>query len=71
MNDRERRFSIQQCRDAGLTDDEMFEHPTEGLCISASGVRKLARLAPDKARAVRVIEQLEAVLVRRSDASDA
>lgn len=59
MNDDERKALLRQCTLAGVTKDEMHEDPEHGLCVSLSGVRKLARLAPDKAQAVRVVEEVE------------
>lgn len=56
----ERALLIARCREAGVLPEEMFDHPTEGLCINLNGVRKLARAAPNKSNAVRLIEKLEA-----------
>lgn len=39
------------CQLAGITADEISIHPEYGLMVSASGVRKLTRLAPNPARA--------------------
>lgn len=55
----ERDILLAKCREAGVLPEEMFDHPTEGLCITLTGIRKLARLAPDKAKAVRFVEVLE------------
>jgi hypothetical protein len=48
------------CCRAGLTEDEMTEHPTDGLILSVSGARKLCKAAQDQERA----KALEAYLDR-------
>jgi hypothetical protein len=46
---------------AGVLPHEMFEHPVQGLCICLSGVRKIARLAPDQRKAADVVRTMEQV----------
>jgi len=36
---------------AGVTAEEMFDHPDYGLLVSAAGLQKLLRLTPDQDRA--------------------
>ena len=36
------------CKSAGVLDSEMHDHPALGLCLSPSGIRKLATIAPNK-----------------------
>ena len=59
-DDKDQRAAILRLAEsAGVTKDEMFDHPIDGLCISLSGVRKMALFAPDKSKAVRAVEAME------------
>lgn len=40
---------------AGCTEDEIRIDPVRGIQINASGIRKLAKLAPNQARAARLL----------------
>ena len=40
---------------AGCTEDEIKIDPVHGILINASGIRKLAKLAPNQARAARLL----------------
>ena len=48
---------LNQCVRAGLTDEEMALHPEHGLIFSLSGMRKLAKLAPNPEAALAKVEQ--------------
>jgi hypothetical protein len=62
MNSNELR---QLCIAAGLTEDELRDEPELGLLVSASGVQKLAALAPDR-EAARDLLDLIAREVRKT-----
>jgi hypothetical protein len=47
---------------AGLDPNEWQDHPQHGLIISLSGLKKIARFAPDKANAVRFVESAEEIV---------
>jgi hypothetical protein len=49
------------CAAAGVTADEIINDPELGICVNLPGARKLARVVPNKANAVRIIELLEEV----------
>ena len=51
---------------AGVHPDEMRDDPEHGLLISASGVRKMASVAPDPARAIELADQLEMLAADRA-----
>ena len=59
MSDTEREYILGLCRQAGVTSDEMWDHPEQGLCVSLAGVRKLAVIAPDQRAAYALLQQLE------------
>ena len=59
MNDAEREGVLGLCRQAGVMPDEMWDHPEHGICVSLTGVRKLAVLAPDQKAAYALLKQLE------------
>ncbi len=46
------------CARAGVTADEMLDHPQYGLLLSASATRKLAALAEDQGKAQAVRDQV-------------
>ena len=45
---------------AGVTEDEMSEHPEYGLMVTEAGLRKLAKAAPDQDRAKRFMDWVDA-----------
>jgi hypothetical protein len=51
MNRQERKYYLALCKRAGLDASEITDHPEHGLCISPSGLRKLAAIAPNPAPA--------------------
>ena len=55
----ERDGILDLCHQAGVLPSEMHEDPIHGWCVSGSGLRKLAALAPDQARAQALLEQVE------------
>ena len=59
MNEAEREHILGLCRQAGVTSDEMWDHPEHGICVSLAGVRKLAVIAPDQKAAYALLKQLE------------
>jgi hypothetical protein len=59
MNEAEREHILGLCRQAGVTPGSMWDHPEHGLCVSLSGVRKLAVIAPDQSAAYALLRQLE------------
>ena len=61
MSDAEREGILGLCRQAGVAPDEMWDDPVHGICVSLSGVRKLAVIAPDQEAAYALLRQLEGV----------
>lgn len=55
----QRSFLLAKCKAAGVLPSEMFEHPTQGLCVTLSGVRKIAGQAPDQILANDLVQTLE------------
>lgn len=48
-----------KCAEAGVLRSEMRMDPVHGLCVSLSGVRKMALLAPDQERAADLVRAME------------
>lgn len=44
---------------AGIEPHEWSDHPQFGLCLTLAGIKKLALLAPDQARAAACVAQTE------------
>ena len=59
MNDAEREGVLGLCRQAGVLPEEMWDDPIHGICVSISGVRKLAVIAPDQRAAYALLKQME------------
>ncbi len=59
MSDTEREGMLSLCRQAGVLSSEMWDDPVHGICVSISGVRKLAVIAPDQRAAYALLQQLE------------
>ena len=60
MSGAEREGILRLCQQAGVLPSEMHDDPVHGLCVSPSGVRKLAVLAPDQEKASALLRQIEA-----------
>ena len=56
MNRQERRQLKRIFARAGLTADEIMDHPEHGLLVNASGLRKLAAIAPNPGPARVILE---------------
>ncbi len=64
----EREYYLSLFALAGITGEEWMDHPEHGLLINEAGVRKLTRIAPDRAQAVRSLEEFEKLFEKfRSD----
>ena len=61
MNDAEREGVLGLCRQAGVLPEEMWDDPVHGICVSISGVRKLAVIAPDQKAAYALLKQMEGI----------
>lgn len=58
MGAKETRYYRELCRRAGVLPSEMHEDPKLGLCLSPSGIRKLAALAPDQTKVAPVMDDV-------------